>query len=313
LHLNEIRTYGFKSFPDPITIKLNKGITGFVGPNGSGKSNVVDAIRWVLGEQSAKELRASVMEDLIFNGTSKRTASNLCDVALKFTNEGSLPFDFSEFEIERKLFRSGDSQYLINKESVRLKDIQNLLADTGLGTRTYSLFKRSLIEDIVNDKADAIRNLFEESAGISIYRMSKRETQRKLAQAQENMHRINDLLSEIEKQERDLKRQVAKAKRYKELSDILKNLSEFVYRKKDEDFKKLIEDAEKELSSRDEKVQLLISEIQNIKSETLKIKDQKKTVDEEYESKRNGRDGVQSKLHETSTEIIVLQERTASS
>lgn len=312
MYLNEIRIYGFKSFPEPLNLKLNRGITGFVGPNGSGKSNVVDAIRWVLGEQSAKELRATLMEDLIFNGTHKRAQSNLASSALKFSNDGELPLDFSELEIERKVYRSGESQYLINKETVRLKDIQNLLADTGLGTRTYSLFKRSLIEDIVQNKPDALRNLFEESAGISLYRQSKRETLRKLIAAQENLYRINDLIQEIEKQEKELKKQTGRAKRYNEMTEIVKHLSQHVYRKKDADITALIENLDESIKAKKEKITELFSEIEDIKESITNAKADRKAVEEELSEMILKKEKGSEELYKINSDILVLNERVKS-
>lgn len=312
MYLNEIRLYGFKSFPEPVSLKLSRGIIGFVGPNGSGKSNVVDAIRWVLGEQSAKELRATLMEDLIFNGTHKRSAANLASASLKFSNEGELPLDFSELEIERKVYRSGESQYLINRETVRLKDIQNLLADTGLGTRTYSLFKRSLIEDIVHNKPDALRNLFEESAGISLYRQSKRETLRKLIAAQENLYRINDLLQEIEKQEKELKKQAGRAKRYNEMTETVRHLGQHVYRKKEKEISSLIEGLDSSIKSKKEKIDEMIMELEETKEKIIALRNERKSVEEEHSALNGKKERGSEDLYKLNSEMLVLSERIKS-
>lgn len=309
LYLNELRVYGFKSFPDPIHLKFNRGITGFVGPNGSGKSNVVDAIRWTLGEQSAKELRATLMEDVIFNGTYKRSGSNLASVSMKFTNEGELPLDFSEVELERKLYRNGDSQYLINKETVRLKDIQNLLADTGLGVKAYSLFKRSLIEDIVNNKPDALRNLFEESAGISTYRHAKKDSLRKLIHTQEKLNRINDLIGEIEKQHRDLKRQANKAQRYNEYKAVFQNLSEYVIRKRIEGFKNRIRTIEETLMQKDERINNIKKEIDEIKALLHEKRENRRELEISLSGKNKLKDEASRKVYEMSSEISVSKEK----
>ncbi|MGE3063302.1 MAG: chromosome segregation protein SMC [bacterium] len=312
MYLNEIRIYGFKSFPEPMTLKLNRGITGFVGPNGSGKSNIVDAIRWVLGEQSAKELRATLMEDLIFSGTQKKSAANLASSSLKFNNEGELPLDFSELEIERKVYRSGESQYLINKETVRLKDIQNLLADTGLGARTYSLFKRSLIEDIVQNKPDALRNLFEESAGISLYRHSKRETLRKLIAAQENLYRINDLIQEIEKQEKELKKQAGRAKRYNEMTETVKHLGQHVYRKKDREISALIESLDASIKVKRDKIEEIGMELEETKEKIMNTRGQRKSIEEEHSALNEKKEKGSEDLYKINSEILVLAERIKS-
>jgi len=312
LYLNEIRIYGFKSFPEPITLKLNRGIIGFVGPNGNGKSNIVDAIRWVLGEQSAKELRATLMEDLIFHGTQKRSQANLASSALKFSNDGELPLDFSEIEIERKIYRSGESQYLINKETVRLKDIQNLLADMGLGTRTYSLFKKSLIEDIVQNKPEALRNLFEESAGIFLYRQSKRETLRKLIATQENLYRINDLIQEVEKQEKELKKQSGRAKRYNEMTEIVKNLSQYVYKEKDKSLTAIIENTDLSIKEKNDKIDEIILEIDDLKEKITSIKYERKSIENELAILGIKKEKGSEELYQINSDILVMNERKKS-
>ncbi len=303
MYLNEIRLYGFKSFPEQINLRLNRGITGFVGPNGSGKSNVVDAIRWVLGEQSGKELRASVMEDLIFNGTYKRKPSNLSDVSLKFINDGELPLDFSEIEFERKLYRTGESQYLINKESIRLKDLQKVLYESGLGVKSYSLFKRSLIEDIVNNKPDALRNLFEESAGISQYKQSRKETLRKLIQTQENLYRIDDLIVEIEKQHRELKRQANRASRYNKYKTIVENLTQYVLKEKIIKYDEQIEHIDKDLLIKNERIEVLSKDLETIKEKLNSYKEERRSVLKELTNAVNEKEKIQGKTYEISSEI----------
>ncbi|MDY6786976.1 MAG: AAA family ATPase, partial [candidate division WOR-3 bacterium] len=309
MYLSEIRLYGFKSFPDPINLKLNRGITGFVGPNGSGKSNVVDAIRWVLGEQSPKELRASLMEDLIFNGTYKRKPSNMADVSLRFVNEGELALDFSEIEFERKLYKSGDSQYLINRESVRLKDVQKLLIEAGMGVKSYSLFKRSLIEEIVNDKADALRNLFEESAGISQYKQDKKETLRKLIRTQEDLYRIEDLIAEIEKQHRDLKRQSGRAKRYNKYKMIVENLHQYVLKERIEQFAGKIDAIEEKIKSKEERIEDLRKSISVNKKELAEIKTVRKKLEENLSNLQREKEELVENIHSMTTVIEVSQEK----
>jgi chromosome segregation protein len=169
--LKSVTTFGFKSFADKIELGFGPGITAVVGPNGSGKSNVSDAVRWVLGEQSAKYLRGSKMEDVIFSGTSKRRPLNVAEVNLIFDNtDHSLPLDFEEVSITRRLFRSGDSEYAINKKNCRLKDILDLLADTGLGRGSMSIIGQNKIDEILNSRPEDRRAIFEEAAGIAKYR-----------------------------------------------------------------------------------------------------------------------------------------------
>lgn len=310
MYLSELRIYGFKSFPDPITIRFERGITGFVGPNGSGKSNIVDAIRWVLGEQSAKELRATLHEDLIFDGTNKRPPSNLASVSVKFVNDdGELPLNFSEIEIERKIYKSGESQYLINKESVRLKDVQHLLTEMGLGTKTYSLFKKSLIEDIVNDKADALRNLLEESAGITIYKNSKKETLRKLIATQENLDRINDLIMEIEKNAKELKKQAGRTKKYFEMKTLYQNLSQDYYRKKNVKLEDELLKIEKQIKEKNEKIENFHKEIENIKKQIEEKRTEKYEIENQLEIKLGEKENLQKNIFELKNSVSILDER----
>ncbi|MEO0303702.1 MAG: chromosome segregation protein SMC [candidate division WOR-3 bacterium] len=310
MYLSELRIYGFKSFPDPITIRFERGITGFVGPNGSGKSNIVDAIRWVLGEQSAKELRATLHEDLIFDGTNKRAPSNLASVSVRFVNDdGELPLNFTEIEIERKIYKSGESQYLINKESVRLKDVQHLLAEMGLGTKTYSLFKKSLIEDIVNDRADALRNLFEESAGITIYKNSKKETLRKLIATQENLNRINDLIMEIEKNAKELKKQAGRTKKYFEMKTLYQNLSQDFYRKKNVKLEEELLKIEKQINEKNERIENFHKEIENIKKQIEEKRNEKYELENQLEIKLGEKESLQKNLFELKNGVSILNER----
>lgn len=309
MYLNEIRLYGFKSFPDPINLKLNRGITGFVGPNGSGKSNVVDAIRWVLGEQSSKELRASVMDDLIFNGTYKRKPSNLSDVSLKFVNEGELELDFSEIEFERKLYRTGESQYLINRESVRLKDVQKLLLEAGMGVKSYSLFKRSLIDEIVSGRADALRNLFEESAGISQYKAAKKESLRKLIHTQEDLYRVDDLIAEIEKQHRDLKRQANRANRYNKYKLIVENLNQYVLNQRILKYDEKIEHIDSQINMKNERINVITKDLENVKQQLTGSKSDRKDCSEKLNNAIYRKEEIQEKFYAVTSNIRVKEEQ----
>ena len=188
--LKKLEMYGFKSFADRIEIEFDKGITAIVGPNGSGKSNVADAIRWVLGEQSAKSLRGSKMEDIIFSGTQQRKPLGFAEVSLTLDNSGhTLPVDFTEVTITRRLFRSGESEYYINRSSCRLKDIIELFMDTGVGKEGYSIIGQGRIEEILSTQPENRRLVFEEAAGIVKYKTRKQEAERKLENTHENMVR----------------------------------------------------------------------------------------------------------------------------
>jgi chromosome segregation protein len=211
---------GFKSFADPVTIDLNEGITCIVGPNGSGKSNISDALRWVLGEQSPKQLRGSKMDDVIFAGTATRKPKGMAEVTLVIDNStGILPLDFSEVAVTRRMFRSGENDYLINGTQCRLRDIKELFMDTGIGVDGYSIIGQGKIQDIVSTKPENRREIFEESAGIVMYKSRKAEAERKLKASEENLDRVRDIIAEIEGRIGGLKKDSEKAQEYIKLRD----------------------------------------------------------------------------------------------
>lgn len=231
LLLKKLELYGFKSFADRIEIEFDKGITAIVGPNGSGKSNVADAVRWVLGEQSAKSLRGSRMEDVIFSGTQVRKPLGFAEVSLTLDNtDNTLLLDFSEVTITRRVFRSGESEYYINRSSCRLKDITELFMDTGVGKEGYSIIGQGRIDEILSLQPENRRQIFEEAAGIVKYRARKQESERKLEITQENIIRMEDILGEIEHQLGPLEEQSRVAKEYLSLRDRLKfyELNQFI-------------------------------------------------------------------------------------
>lgn len=226
MQLTQLEIKGFKSFGDKITINFNEGVTAIVGPNGCGKSNVVDAIRWVLGEQSTRTLRSEKMENIIFNGTKNRKPSNLAEVSLSFDNtKNVLPTDFSKVTITRKLYRSGESEYRLNDVQCRLKDITDLFLDTGIGSDSYSIIELKMIDEIITNKDNSRRALFEEASGISKYKLRKKQTFNKLKDTEADLSRVEDLLFEIEKNLKTLENQAKKAERYYRLKDQYKNLS----------------------------------------------------------------------------------------
>ena len=223
MYLKALEIQGFKSFPDKTTLSFEKDITAIVGPNGSGKSNISDAILWVMGEQRSKALRGGKMEDVIFGGTEKRSAMGFAQVSLILDNSAHLlNMDTSEVMITRRYYRSGESEYYINRESVRLRDINELLMDTGLGRDGYSIIGQGRISEIISAKSTDRREIFEEAAGISRYRYRKEEAERKLQKTDENLLRINDKIDELELQVTPLKKQAEDAKKYLKLRDELK-------------------------------------------------------------------------------------------
>ena len=213
--LKRLEAYGFKSFADKLEVEFDKGITAIVGPNGSGKSNITDAIRWVLGEQNVRSLRGNKAEDIIFTGSATRRPLGAAEVSVTFDNsDGKLPIDYQEVMITRRIFRSGESEFLINKTKCRLKDIYNLFADTGLGKNSISVISQNKVDEVLNTKPEERRYFFEECAGITKFRERKKEAVRKLDNTQANVIRLNDIVGEIEKQLGPLKEQAEKTKRF---------------------------------------------------------------------------------------------------
>jgi chromosome segregation protein len=226
MQLEKLEIKGFKSFGDKTTIHFNKGVTAIVGPNGCGKSNVVDAIRWVLGEQSTRMLRSEKMENIIFNGTKTRKSANLAEVSLTFDNtKNILPTDYSSVTITRKLYRNGESEYRINNIQCRLKDISDLFLDTGIGADSYAIIELKMIDEIIANKEGSRRNLFEEASGISKYKLRKKQTFNKLKDTEADLSRVDDLLFEIKKNLKTLENQAKKTERYYKLKEQYKNLS----------------------------------------------------------------------------------------
>jgi chromosome segregation protein len=215
MKLTSLEIHGFKSFADRTKLQFDQGITGIVGPNGCGKSNVIDAIRWVLGEQKTRNLRSDKMENVIFNGTDKRKRAGLAEVTMTLDNDRNvLPEHYSTISITRRLHRDGESEYLLNSVPCRLKDITSLLLDTGIGSDSYSIIELGMVEDLLTDKNNARRELFEEAAGISKYKVRKKETLHKLDETQTSLTRVEDLLAEIEKNLKLLERQAKRAEQY---------------------------------------------------------------------------------------------------
>ncbi len=233
MRLTKLEIYGFKSFAKRTEIVFPQNVTGIVGPNGSGKSNISDAVRWVLGEQSAKTLRGNSMADVIFNGTEKRKPMNYCEVTLVFDNsDHQLPVEYQEVSITRRVYRSGDSEYQMNGSACRLKDIVELFRDTGVGKEGYSIIGQGRIDEILSQRGEDRRIVFEEAAGINRFRTRKEEAEHRLKHADENLVRVLDVLDELETHLTPLKRQAEVAREYLALSESLKELDIrlFVYR-----------------------------------------------------------------------------------
>ncbi len=225
MHISKLELFGFKSFAKKETVLFDSGITGIVGPNGCGKTNIVDAIRWVLGEQKTSRLRSSKMEDVIFNGASNVKPLGLCEVFLTIeNNKGLLPVEYEEVEIGRRLYRSGESEYFINRNNCRLKDISNLFVDTGLTSDAYSVIELNMIEQILSDKDNSRRQMFEEAAGVNKYKAKRKSALKKFDLNSRDLERIDDIVVEIQFQVKALELQLKRFKRHEKLTDELKNL-----------------------------------------------------------------------------------------
>ena len=213
MYLKSLELQGFKSFADKTVLEFKPGITAIIGPNGSGKSNIVDAIKWVLGEQSMKSLRGAKSEDVIFAGTQNRKSLGFAEVSMIIDNsDGQLPIEYNEVTVTRRLYRTGETNYFINKVPCRLKDITELFMDTGIGKDGYSIIGQGRIEEILSNKSEDRRRIFEEANGIVKYRARRDETEKKLEQTKVNLIRINDILSEISLNIEPLKNQAEKQK-----------------------------------------------------------------------------------------------------
>ncbi|MFP4407118.1 MAG: chromosome segregation SMC family protein, partial [Spirochaetaceae bacterium] len=218
MFLKSIDLFGFKSFADKSKIEFTGGISALLGPNGCGKSNVVDAIKWVLGEQATKSLRAERMEDVIFNGTDSRKALNVAEVTLTLSNDtGILSLDMPEISVKRRLYRSGESEYFINGASVKLKELRELFYDTGIGKSSYSIMEQGKIDQILSNKPEERRHISEEAAGITRFKVRAREAERKLERTEENVRQVESVLQEVRRSHDSLKRQAEKTEEYREL------------------------------------------------------------------------------------------------
>lgn len=307
--MKRLEIQGFKSFAKKTVIKFEEGITAVVGPNGSGKSNISDAIKWVLGEQSAKTLRGDKMEDVIFSGTENKNPQEFAEVVLVLDNKAQI-FSNKEEEIKvnRKVFRSGDSEYNINGKSVRLKDIRELFMDTGIGKDGYSIISQGKIDEILSSKSEDRRNIFEEAAGIVKYKTRKLESEKKLEKTRENLVRIEDIIKEIEGQILPLESQSQKAEKYIELSEKLKKYEiELLSR----DLKRIKEDKKREeleLESSNDQIKELDEKLKLLKEKIYKFKIDKTENEEKYSSISQKRYSIITEIEKTKGNINLNSE-----
>jgi len=307
MYLKSIELCGFKSFADRTILNFEKHITAIVGPNGCGKSNIVDSIRWVLGEQSAYSLRTPQMLGVIFNGSQTRGPLNLAEVSITFDNSSNiLPIDYTEVTVTRKLFRSGESEYYINKTQCRLKDIRDLFLDTGIGREGYSIFEQGKVEFITTAKPEERRALFEEAAGVAKYKVKREETLRKLEKVHENMNRVNDVMGVIKEQINSLEGAVRKAKLFQKYQEELKTLE--------------IADITKKIGLLEKELLPLTTEIESLNKEQIQKSTQINTLESELSNLQYEKTNVERELSElyrnlsqTNAEIAHAEEKIENS
>lgn len=306
--LKALEMQGFKSFPDKTVLEFNKGITAVVGPNGSGKSNISDAVRWVLGEQSTKTLRGSKMEDVIFSGTDVRRAKGFAEVTLRLDNtDRSLNKDSDEVSVTRRYYRSGDSEYLVNGESARLRDVNELFMDTGLGRDGYSIVGQGKIADMVSPKASERRDMLEEAAGISHFRYRRGDAIKRLAQAEENLVRLRDILSELESRVGPLKAQSEKAQKFIVLAGERKNLEIGIWLNTIDKTGEKMRDQEHKIEIAEASHKEAQDELSKIGEMIDKAADGTRDINIKLEEIRNSASGFEEKLSDIDSQIKVAE------
>lgn len=310
MYLSKLEIFGFKSFANRTVINFTKGITGIVGPNGCGKTNIVDALRWSLGEQKSSTLRSDKMENVIFNGTRSKKPMGMAEVSLTLVNDdGALPSDYTEVTLTRRIFRSGESEYLLNKNVCRLKDITNLFMDTGMGTNAYSVIELKMVETILSNKADERRKMFEEAAGVNKYKLRRRHTLKKLEEVKADLVRVNDIVAEVEKNVRSLERQAKKADKYNQIQSVLRekeiDLAERQFALYTRDIFNLNEQKESFTGRKGE----LDLEIKNLERELIVFRDQISEVEKRLREKQTEIAKQTEKLHDVQKNISVAEER----
>ncbi len=290
MYLSKLEIFGFKSFANKTVIHFTKGITAIVGPNGCGKTNIVDAIRWCLGEQKSSTLRSDKMENVIFNGTRTKKPMGMSEVSLTLVNDDNkLPTEYSEVTITRRIFRSGESEYLLNKNLCRLKDITNLFMDTGMGTNAYSVIELKMIETILNNKAEERRRMFEEAAGVNKYKLRRRLSLKKLEEVKSDLTRVNDIVSEVEKNVRSLERQAKKADKYNQYQSILRE--------------KEIDLSEREFALYTNSKKEMEEQEISLSNRKTEIDNNSNTIEERLEDVRNNVSEIENKLYQKRNEI----------
>ena len=310
MYLKNIEVQGFKSFAQKINFEFHNGITGIVGPNGSGKSNVGDAVRWVLGEQSAKQLRGGNMQDVIFSGTETRKPLSFASVAITLDNsDHKLPVDFQEVTVTRRLYRSGESEYLINGSACRLKDIHEMFYDTGIGKEGYSIIGQGQIDKILSGKPEERRELFDEAAGIVKFKRRKNTTIKKLEEEQQNLVRVTDILSELTRQLAPLEKQAETAKIYLGKREMLKELDVNLFLAENEHTESLLKELEEKTKTAEHQLQETNGAYEKTKEEYDRLEKELEELEEKMESLREETQGKALQKQQLEGQINVLNEQ----
>ena len=310
MYLKSIEVHGFKAFANKIVFDFHNGITGIVGPNGSGKSNVADAVRWVLGEQSAKQLRGASMQDVIFAGTENRKPLSYAYVAITLDNsDHKLPVDYEEVTIARRVYRSGESEYLMNGSPCRLKDVNELFYDTGIGKEGYSIIGQGQIDRILSGKPEERRELFDEAAGIVKYKRRKVTAQKKLEHERENLVRVNDILSELERQLAPLERQSEKAHLYLKKKEELKEYDVNMFLLEVERIEQLLDEAGKNFEIASEHLTETKEQHEKMKSEYAAMEEAMTQMDEKISNLKDSIAGTDVTKGKLEGQINVLKEQ----
>ena len=314
MYLKSIEMQGFKSFANKIVLEFHDGITGIVGPNGSGKSNVGDAVRWVLGEQSAKQLRGGSMQDVIFSGTETRKPLGFASVAITLDNsDHKLNVDYEEVTVTRRLYRSGESEYLLNGRSCRLKDINELFYDTGIGKEGYSLIGQGQIDKILSGKPEERRELFDEAAGIVKFKRRKAATLKKLEEEQQNLVRVTDILAELTRQLKPLERQSEKARVYLKKREELKVLDMNLFLLESARTEQQIAETEEKKKRAEEELRTTEEAFARTKQEYEEIESNLSRLDEKIQELREQASGNALRKQQLEGQVRLLQEQISSS
>jgi len=313
LYLSKLEIFGFKSFAQKTAVNFNQGVTSIVGPNGCGKTNIVDAIRWCLGEQRSGTLRSDKMENVIFNGTSNKKPMGMAEVSLSIeNNKGILPTEYSEVTITRRIFRSGESEYLLNKNICRLKDITNLFMDTGIGANAYSVIELKMVETILNNKTEERRVMFEEAAGVNKYKLRRRLALKKLDEVKADLTRVNDIVSEVEKKVNSLERQAKRADKYNKVSSTLRELELELAERELALYNKQKKEARESKEVNFQAKINLESELAKLDDEIKVIKQQLSEIEYQLKIKRTELNTETEKIYNAQSSISVSEERKSS-